>query len=71
MRPFRASPTVAASGLDWRIAGWLMAAAVLLVFILANAHLIYVALGSQPGCALPHDVKVSGEPTNRAASPAC
>ena len=71
MRPFWGTPTAPASDLSWRIAGWSMAAGVVLVFILANAHLIYVALGSQPDCALHHEVKSSGQATNRAASPAC
>jgi len=60
-----------ASWLTWRIAGWAIVVAVLSVFILANAHLAYVAFGSQPDCSLEHDPGSAGKTTYRAASPAC
>jgi hypothetical protein len=34
----------------WPIVAWSLAAAVLLVVAAANAHLVYVALQSQPEC---------------------
>jgi hypothetical protein len=49
---------------------WLFVAAVL-VFAGANAHLVYVAISSQPDC-MPHlkaKAEVSGQ--YRAAQPAC
>lgn len=54
----------------WR-AFWLMLAGVLAtLLVLANAHLVYVAIGSQPDC-VPH-AKVAGESgTLRAARSAC
>jgi len=50
---------------------WLLLAATLAaLLILANAHLVYVAVGSQPDC-VPH-AKAAGEGgTFRAARPAC
>jgi hypothetical protein len=53
---------------NWRVAGWSIAAAVVLVFVLANAHLVYLAFASRPDCVAPRD---AGAATYRAASPAC
>lgn len=39
--------------------------AVVLIFVLANAHLVYVATSSQPDCVAGTD------PDYRAAKPAC
>lgn len=48
----------------------LLAAALAALLILANAHLVYVAVGSQPDC-VPH-AKAAGENgAFRAARPAC
>lgn len=54
-----------------RRAFWLMLAGVLVGgLILANAHLVYVAIGSQPDC-VPH-AKSAGEAGGfRAARPSC
>jgi len=54
-----------------RRAFWLVLATVLVgLLLLANAHLVYVAVGSQPDC-VPH-AKAAGEGgTFRAARPAC
>jgi hypothetical protein len=57
-----------------RISGkvlWLgIAAALAALLILANAHLVYVAIGSQPEC-VPH-AKSAGEAGKfRAARPVC
>lgn len=55
----------------WRIAGIATAVATVGLFAAANAHLIYVAVTSQPDC-VPH-VKTSkeGAATYRAADSAC
>ena len=45
----------------------LILGAVGLVFVAANAHLVYVATSSQPDCVAP----ASGEAAYRAAKPAC
>jgi hypothetical protein len=54
-----------------RRAFWLLLAAGLAAFLaLANAHLVYVAVGSQPDC-VPH-AKAAGEGAAfRAARPSC
>jgi hypothetical protein len=54
-----------------RRAFWLAFAAILAGgLVLANAHLVYVAIGSQPGC-VPH-AKTAGEPgLLRAAGSSC
>jgi len=70
MRPPSASMD-RASWLTWRIAGWAIVVAVLSVFILANAHLAYLAFGSQPHCAQQHAPSTTGKTVYRAASPAC
>jgi hypothetical protein len=59
------------SSLNWRLSAWAIVAAVILVFVMANAHLAFVALLSQPPCALQDGGSDPGEPTYRAASPAC
>lgn len=50
---------------------WLMLTALVIALLaLANAHLVYVAVGSQPEC-VPH-AKAAGEGGSfRAARPAC
>jgi hypothetical protein len=70
MRPLSASAG-RALWLNLRNTGWAIVAAVLSVFILANAHLAYVAFGSQPDCSLQYDASSAGRTTYRAASPAC
>lgn len=70
MRPLSASAG-RGSWLNWRIIAWAIVATVASVFMLANAHLAYVAFGSQPDCSLQHDVSSLGKTTYRAASPAC
>lgn len=57
--------------LGGRKAFWLVLAGVLAGgLVLANAHLVYVAVGSQPGC-VPH-AKSAGEAGGfRAARPSC
>lgn len=49
---------------------WIIVPAVLLLFAAANAHLVYVAIQSQPECVA--HVKVGAEATGyRAAKSAC
>jgi hypothetical protein len=50
---------------NWRLVSAVMVAAGLALFAGANAHLIYVAVKSQPDC-VPH-VKASGEAGSRGA----
>ncbi len=54
-----------------RIVTGLIVAAAVLLLVLANAHLVYVATTSQSGC-IAH-LKTSGEASGsfRAAAPAC
>jgi hypothetical protein len=55
----------------WPIVAWSLAAAVLLVVAAANAHLVYVAVASQPDCVV--HLKEAGAKAGafRAAKPAC
>lgn len=54
--------------INWRIMTLMLTAATLTIFIAANAHLLYVALRSQPDC-VPH----AKEPGNsmQAATSSC
>lgn len=56
---------------NWRLISAVIAAAVMAVFIAANAHFIYVAFTSQPDC-VPH-AKAAGTAGSalRAADSAC
>ena len=56
---------------NWRLIAAAIAAAVMVVFIAANAHFIYVAFTSQPDC-VPH-AKEAGTAGGalRAANSAC
>ena len=59
-----------ASRVNWRRLSLLIAAACVTVLVAANAHLVYVALRSQPDC-VPH-LKTAGEGGEfRAARSAC
>ncbi|MGX5722337.1 hypothetical protein [Shinella zoogloeoides] len=50
---------------------WILAAVALAVFVGANAHLVYVAFSSEPGC-VAHLKDKSGTPGGyRAAKSAC
>ncbi|WP_341487726.1 hypothetical protein [Pararhizobium sp. A13] len=54
----------------WRRVAIAIAAAGVLLFAGANAHLVYVAVASQPDCVLP--ANGSGETVKfQAAQPAC
>ena len=55
----------------WPFLAWSLAAAVLLVVAAANAHLVYVAVESQPGCVAHLKEAGSEAGAFRAAKPAC
>lgn len=56
--------------LNWRLVSFLIVGAGVLVFIGANAHLVHVALSSQPDCV--EHLKTQGrDGAYRAAGPAC
>ena len=56
--------------INGRLIAWLLVPAGLLLFVGANAHLVYVAMQSQPGCVA--HVKAPGEGgTYSAAKSAC
>jgi len=64
-----------ADGATWRRsrrkAFWLTLAGMLVAgLILANTHLVYVAVGSQPDC-VPHAKSAGGAGGFRAARPSC
>jgi hypothetical protein len=60
----RTAPRVSGRGV-----AWLAVAAGLLIFAAANAHLVYVAVSSEPDC-VPH-WKAPGEGGYRAAKSSC
>jgi hypothetical protein len=55
----------------WRALAWLLAVAVLLVVVAANAHLVYVAVATHPDCVA--HLKEAGTQAGeyRVAKPAC
>ncbi len=55
----------------WPLLSWFLAAAVLLVVVAANAHLVYVAVASQPDCVAHLKEAGSQAGAYRAAKPAC
>jgi hypothetical protein len=55
----------------WPVLAWSLAAAVLLVVAAANAHLVYVAVASQPDCVAHLKEAGSEKGAFRAAKPAC
>jgi len=55
----------------WPLLAWFLAAAVLLVVVAANAHLVYVAVASQPDCVAHLKQPGSQAGAYRAAKPAC
>lgn len=58
------------SRLNWRALSLLIAGATIAILLAANAHLVYVAVTSQPDC-VPH-LKAAGEGGEfRAARSAC
>lgn len=65
-----ASPQTGATRLNWRLISALIVTGGVLLFVGANAHLVYVALGSQPDC-VPHEKAGTVEGTYSAAKSAC
>jgi hypothetical protein len=55
----------------WPLLAWSLAAVVLLVVAAANAHLVYVAVESQPECVAHLKEAGSQAGEYRAAKPAC
>ncbi|WP_262273031.1 hypothetical protein [Microvirga yunnanensis] len=55
----------------WPLLAWLLVAVVLLVVVAANAHLVYVAVASQPDCVAHLKEAGSQAGEYRAAKPAC
>lgn len=56
---------------QWGLRLWILAALAMVVFAGANAHLVYVAVSSEPGC-VAHLKDRSGTPGGyRAARSAC
>lgn len=55
----------------WPLLAWLLVAAVLLIVAGANAHLVYVAVASQPDCVAHLKEAGSQAGMYRAAKPAC
>jgi hypothetical protein len=56
--------------LNWKLVALLIASVGIVLLIVANAHLVYVALNSQPEC-VPHAKQMDGTGTYRAARSAC
>ena len=56
---------------NWRLIVGFIAGAVVLLLIVANAHLVYVAVASQPDCVAHSRVPGQDGANFRAARPAC
>ncbi len=68
--PVRETRLRAASRINWKLVSLTIVTACIVLVAVANAHLVYVAVASQPDC-VPH-AKDGGEPgTFKAAKPAC
>lgn len=52
-----------------RVFGTVLALTVAVVFVAANAHLVFVSFASRPDCVLSQTSE--GAPTFRAAKPSC
>ena len=57
--------------INWRLAAGLIAGAIVLLLIVANAHLVYVAVASQPDCVAHSKAPGQDGVTFRAARSAC
>lgn len=55
----------------WPLLAWILAATVLLIVAGANAHLVYVAVASQPECVSHLKEASTQAGAFRAAKPAC
>jgi len=56
--------------IGWRLLAPLIVAALIIVIAAANAHLVYVAFESEPGC-VPHASEAGAPGTFMAAKSAC
>ena len=56
--------------MSWRTASLLIAGGLIAVLVAANAHLVYVAIASQPDC-MPHDKTMRDDGGFRAARSSC
>ena len=63
------TPMRLAAGWHWRIVGWGLSAVIVAVFVAANAHLIAVAVATQPDCVAVQAAE--GGVALRAARPVC
>lgn len=59
-----------APDINWRFIALLIASAGVAILLAANAHLVYVAFDSQPGC-VPHAKEAGQNGAFRAARSAC
>jgi hypothetical protein len=66
----RTESGAASSRGKWKFMALSIAAATIGLFAAANAHLVYVAVASQPDC-VAHVKDTGGPGTFRAAKPAC
>ncbi|WP_281978968.1 hypothetical protein [Pseudorhizobium flavum] len=57
------------SSLQWPL--WTLVGIVTVIFIAANAHLVYIAVASDPGCVTHLKTAGSAEGQYRAAKSAC
>jgi hypothetical protein len=55
----------------WPLLAWLLAAGVLMIVVVAHAHLVYIAVASQPECVAHLKEAGSQAGEYRAAKPAC
>ncbi len=56
--------------MNWRVASLVIAGGTIAVLVAANAHLVYVALASQPDC-MPHERTMQDDGGFRAARSSC
>ena len=56
--------------MSWRVVSLLIAGAMIAILAAANAHLVYVAVSSQPDC-VPHITSTQHDGSYRAARSSC
>ena len=66
-----AAPSTHARRLKWRLVAAGIAGAVLVLLVVANAHLVYVAVASQPDCVAHKKVPDRDGAGFRAARSSC
>lgn len=55
---------------NWQVVSLLIAGTVIAILLAANAHLVYVAVSSQPDC-VPHTTSTQHDGSYRAARSSC